>query len=202
MRLYKIRPEYQNQVKLRNRPFPLEVFGGGPPNRHELQQEWWLAALQEPAAEFSPFRGEDWPTTTLPAFDAAWCAIQQGEEAGYDYDLRLRRAFFYESRNIGRREVLLEIAQEADLDLPLFTQMLDDGQARQHVLEEGRLGYERFKVRSTPTLMLENGTLLHHPMTLPVSEQDQIVSVGVLPCCGESCLDAIRLLFQRAMQQG
>lgn len=200
MRLNKIIPEYEGRVKLRERPFPLEVFGGGPPNRRELEQEMWLAALQEPSADFAAFRGEDWPTTTLPAFEAAWCAAQQGEAAGHDYDLRIRRAFFYESRNIGRREVLLEIAQEAGLDMPRFTQMFDGGLAHQPVLDEGRLGHERYRVHGTPTLTLEDGTRLHHPIAYPVMEHDRVVKVGVLPCCGEACLDATRALFDRALQ--
>ncbi len=186
---------------MRERPFPLEVFGGGPPNRHELQQEWWLAVLQEPAAEFAPYRGEDWPTTTLPAFEAAWCAEQQGEEVGHDYDLRIRRAFFYESRNIGRREVLIELAQEAGLDIPHFIEMFDSGEARKYVLEEGKLGRERFHVRGTPTLTLENGNRLRHPIAFPITENDRIVKVGVLPCCGEACLDATRALFEKALKE-
>ncbi len=201
MRLEKIIPEYKGRVRLRARPFPLEVFGGGPPNRSELEQEMWLAALQEPAAAFAPFRGKDFPTTTLPAFEAAWCAAQQGEEAGHDYDLRLRRAFFYESRNIGQRETLLEIAHEAGLDLPRFTRAFDSGEARKSVLDEGRLGQERFHVHGTPTLMMEDGTRLRHPMAFPVMEDGKIVKVGVLPCCGEACLDATRALFDRALER-
>jgi predicted DsbA family dithiol-disulfide isomerase len=101
-------PEYEGRVRVR--PFPLEVAGSGPAPRDILEQEWWLAAIQEPAADFAPYEGDDWPTTTLPAFEATWFAFRQGEEVGSDYDLRVRRAFFAEGRNIGRREVLLEIA--------------------------------------------------------------------------------------------
>lgn len=93
MRLQIIVPEYEARVRLVEKAFPLEVYGGGPPDREELELEIWLAALQEPAAVFKPF-GADWPTTTLPAFDAAWCAFQQGEAIGRDFDLRIRRAFF------------------------------------------------------------------------------------------------------------
>ena len=88
--------------------------------RDILEQEWRLAALQEPAAKFAPYEGDDWPATTLPAFEAAWCAARQGEAAFIDYDLRIRRAFFAEGRNIGRIEVLTEIAKEAGLDMAHF----------------------------------------------------------------------------------
>ena len=116
VRLNAVRPEYAGRVRLRTRPFPLEI-GGDPAPRDILDQEWWLAALQEPLAEFAPYQGDDWPTTTLPAFEAAWAAVQQGEAAGHDYDLRVRRAFFAQGRNIGRRAVLLDLAKEAGLDL-------------------------------------------------------------------------------------
>ena len=48
VRLHKIRPEYEGRVRLWTRAFPLEVYGGGPPDRHELELEIPLAALQEP----------------------------------------------------------------------------------------------------------------------------------------------------------
>jgi predicted DsbA family dithiol-disulfide isomerase len=192
--------EYQGRVRLRARPFPLEVAGGEAAPRDILAQEWWLAALQEPAADFAPYQGDDWPTTTLPAFDAAWCAFQQGDAAGFAYDLRVRRAFFAQSRNIGRREVLLEIAQEAGLDLPAFTRALESGAARVAVLEEARLGRERYGVRGTPTVMLEDGTKLRHPIAFPRMHERRVVGVMPLPCCGEACLDATRALCDRALQ--
>jgi hypothetical protein len=36
-----------------------------------VEKEWWLAAIQEPLAEFILFESDDWPTSTLPAFEAA-----------------------------------------------------------------------------------------------------------------------------------
>ena len=198
VRLHAIMPEFQGRVRMRIRPFPLEVLGGGPPNRSELEQEWWLAALQEPLATFAPFRSDDWPTTTLPAFDAAFAAARQGEDALFDFDLRVRRAFFAESRNIGRRDILREIAEEANLDIPRFERDVADPETRAAVLAEANLGHESFKVRGTPTLMLADGTRLRHPMAFPRFEDDQVVSVKPLPCHGDGCLDATRALVEKA----
>lgn len=195
-------PEYQNRVRLRIRPFPLELLAGETAPREILQQEWWLAALQEPAADFKPYVGDDWPRTTLPAFDAVWCAFQQGEAAGFDYDLRVRRAFFAESRNIGRSEVLLEIASEAGLDMPLFTRLFEGSVARTAVLEEFEAGRNRYKIRGTPVVMLADGTRLHLPIAFPVLQDRKIVKVRPLPCCGDACLDATRSLLDRAVQEG
>ena len=201
MRLHTVMTDYEGRVRLRPRPFPLEVAGGEAAPRDILAQEWWLAALQEPAAAFAPYQDDDWPTTTLPAFEAAWCAFQQGDAAGYDYDLRVRRAFFAQSRNIGRPEVLLELAGEAGLNLPAFTRALESGAARAAVLEEARLGRERYGVRGTPTMMLEDGTKLRHPIAFPKMRQRTVVGVMPLPCCGAGCLDATRELFEQALHR-
>lgn len=194
-------PEYEGRVRLIKRAFPLEVYGGGPPDRRELELEIWLAALQEPEAAFKPF-GDEWPTTTLPAFEAAWCAFQQGETIGHEFDLRIRRAFFAEGRNIGQREVMLDLAREAGLDMDHFTRHFNNGDARTAVLEEGRLGKEIYNVRGTPTIMLSDGTKLRHLMAYPKIQDGQILSVGRLPCYGEGCYEATRELFEKAIAHG
>ncbi len=199
MRLHKIAPEYQGKVRLVERAFPLEVYGGGPPNREELELEIWLAALQESEAVFKPF-SNDWPTTTLPAFEAAWCAFQQGESIGREFDLRVRRAFFAEGRNIGKREVMFDLAHEAGLDMNHFTRFFNNGEARAAVLEEGKLGKEKFGVRGTPTVMLSDGTKLRHPIAYAKIQAGKIQSVGRLPCSGEGCYNATRELFEKALQ--
>ncbi len=200
MRLREVMPEYEGRVRVRMRPFPLEAVGGEAAPRDILEQEWWLAAIQEPAADFAPYEGGDWPTTTLPTFEAAWCAFRQSEEEGHDYDLRVRRAFFAEGRNIGRREVLLEIAEEAGLDPRRLERAFQSGEAREAVLEECRLGKDRYRVRGTPTLMLSDGTRLRAPIAFPTIKERRVVAIKELPCCGEGCLDATRDLFERALQ--
>lgn len=199
MRLHKIIPEYQGRVRLVERAFPLEVYGGGPPDRKELELEIWLAALQEPEAIFKPF-GSAWPTTTLPAFEAAWCAFQQGETIGRDFDLRIRRAFFAEGRNIGQREVMLDLAREAGLDMEHFSRYFNHGEAYAAVLEEGRLGKELYNVRGTPTIMLGDGTKFRHPMAYANIRDGKILSVGRLPCSGEGCYQLTRELFEKALK--
>jgi predicted DsbA family dithiol-disulfide isomerase len=201
VRLRSIAPEFQGRVSLRIRPFPLEIRDGEGPPRDILEQEWWLAAIQEPAATFVPYPAHDWPTTTLPAFEAAWCAGRQGEDALLEFDLRVRRAFFGQGRNIGRRDVLIEIAEEAGLDLPRFSHDFASGQALPAVREEAQLGHERYRVRGTPTLMLADGTRLRHPIAFPKMRDRVVVGVDALPCHGEECLTATRDLFERALQR-
>ncbi len=191
--------DYEGRVRLRERAYPLELFNNDPPVRAELEQEKWLAALQEPLAEFHPFEGDDFPSSTLPAFEAAWCASQQGDALGHAYDLRIRHAFFAQSRNIERRDVLVELAREVGLDVPLFTRQLDSGDARQHILQEGQLGRDRYRVHGTPTLMLADGTKLRHPIAYSRMVNGKIVQVAPLPCCGEGCLEITRGFFEKAL---
>ena len=200
VRRQKVRQEYTGRVNVRVRFFPLEVLRGDPPPRDVLEQEWWLAALQEPGASFVPYGTEDWPTTTLPAFDAVWAASRQGAAAGLDLDLRVRRAFFGRGRNIGRRDVLYDIAREAGLDMRAFGRDFASPAARAAVLEESRIGQERFQVRGTPTLMLPDGTRLHPPIAFPTIRDRRVVAVPPLPCIGEGCLDATRAVFARALE--
>src|SRR5207237_2935671 len=163
------------------------------------QQELWLAAIQEPRAVFAPYRGDDWPTTTLPAFEAAWCAAQQGPVAAMEYDLRVRRAFFGEARNIGRPQVLFDLAREAELDLTRFQAQWESGAARAAVLAEATLGRERYGVRGTPTLTLADGTHLKVPIAFPRLENRRIVGIRKLPCVGAGCDEEIQLLYARGM---
>ncbi len=161
----------------------------------------WFAALQEPEAVFKPFGSIDWPTTTLPAFEAAWCAFQQGEDTGRKFDLLIRRSFYAEGRNIGKKEVMLDLGREAGLDLDHFTHLLESGEARAAVLGEGRLGKESYNVHGTPTIMLEDGTKLRHPIAYAQIKDGKVQAVGRLPCCGESCYAQTRELFERALKQ-
>lgn len=204
MRLSAVAPEYEGRVRLVERAFPLEIYGGGPPNKRELEQEWWLAALQEPAAEFRPYENPNWPETTLPAFEAAWCARQQDEAAARRLDVRIRRAFFAESADLSRRDLYPELAREVGLEMPAFNRLFESSRPLAAVLEEGRMGKEQYGVRGTPTLLLSNGlsggARLRHPIAFPRTKNERVVSVTPLPCCGDGCYAATRALFERALE--
>lgn len=199
MRLHQIAPEYEGRVRVRVRPFPLELLGGEAAPRDILEQEWWLAALQEPQAPFARYPGDDWPITTVPAFEAVWAAARQGETAAEQLDLRIRRAFFSEGRNIGRRDVLVELARDLVLDAQAFERAFAHPDAHAAVVAEAREGRQRFQVRRTPTLMLGDGMHLPASIALPTIQRRKIVAVAPLPCSGEGCLDQTRALFEQAL---
>lgn len=199
-RLHKLAAEYEGRVRVVPRAYPLEVYGSGPANRAVLEAEIWLAAMQEPEAKFNPLPAE-LPATTLPAFEATWCALQQSNEAGLDLDLRIRRALFAEGRAIGKREVMVELAQEANLDMDRFLHLFNSEKPNEAVLAEGKLGKEQFRVRGTPTLMTSDGFKLRHPIAYPTMAEHKIIAVDPLPCCGDGCYVATRALFDKALER-
>ena len=44
-----------------------------------------------------------------------------------------------------------------------------------------------------------DGTKLRHPIAYPKMENDVVVGVAPLPCCGDGCLDATRTLIEQAI---
>ena len=200
VRVHRVQPEYTGRVLAYTRFFPLELVNGEAPPRDILEQEWWLAAIQEPAAPFVPYTAPDWPTTTLPAFEAVWAGRQQGIDIAMNLDIAVRRAFFGESRNIGDRGVLLEIARGQDLDFARFERDFASPVARAAVAEEGRVGREQYHVRGTPTMMLPDGSRLRAPLSMAKIRNRRIVSIPQLPCIGDRCIDATRVLFDEAIE--
>lgn len=69
---------------------------------------------------------EDPPDSTYPASIAVKAAQRQGEEAGERYLRRVREMALTERQNIEGREVLLQAARDAGLELDRFAADLDD----------------------------------------------------------------------------
>lgn len=199
MRLHQIEREYDGRVRVQTRPFPLELFGRPAAPRALLSEEWWLAAVQEPRAAFATFQGDDWPTTTMPAFLAVRALEASDWSASRTLDMRIRRAFFAESRNIGRPDVILELVRDIGADPAPVASALTDAGARRAIEETFHDARQRLGVRGTPTLMLEDGTRLTMPMATPRVIGGRIASVGQLTCSGAGCDAAVRGLFERAL---
>ncbi len=191
--------EYEGRVRVRTRAFPLELFGRQAAPHALLSEEWWLAAVQEPAAKFSAFEGDGWPTTTLPAFIAVRAVAETDERLAHEMDMRVRRAFFAESRDIGNNGVLLDIVRDLGGDVTHVERALTGDTVREEVKQEFELARSRYGVRGTPTLMLHDGTRLDMPMATPRIAGGRIVGVHHQTCLGDTCREATRTLFERAL---
>jgi predicted DsbA family dithiol-disulfide isomerase len=202
VRLHQIATEYTDRVAYRSKFFPLELLRGEGPPRDLLEHEWWLASIQEPRALFTPYTASSFPDTTLPAFDAVCAARQQGDAIAMDLDLRVRRAFFGESRNIGDAKVLRDIASEAGLDMTRYDRDVANPATRAAVLEESRIAREVYHVRGTPTFTLGDGTRLRMQIAYPSIKEGRIVGVARLTCVGEACDGTVRVLFDQVIAGG
>ena len=92
-----------------------------------------------------------YPYTNL-AFQGLEFAKDQGK--GDEYNDAVFRAFFQQSRDIGRIDVLADIANEVGLDPEQFRAALEQGTYRDRVQQLLRTAYERVGVTAVPTMII------------------------------------------------
>jgi predicted DsbA family dithiol-disulfide isomerase len=96
------------------------------------------------------------PYTRL-AFEGLEFAKDRGK--GDDYNSRVMRAFFQQSRNIGDMDVLAKIASEAGLDEAEFRRALTSGEYSSRVQELLRHSSEDIGVTGVPLFVIGTRTL-------------------------------------------
>jgi len=92
-----------------------------------------------------------YPYTNL-AFQGLEFAKDQGK--GDEYNDAVFRAFFQQSRDIGRIDVLADIANEVGLDPEQFRAALEQGTYRDRVQQLLQTAYERIRVTAVPTMII------------------------------------------------
>ena len=162
LRLRRARDALGLDVALRHLYWPLELVNRRGAPRHILDAEIPVLAQLEPD-DFAAWKGAEWPSTFLPAFELVKAAEEQGLPAADDLDLALRRAFFLDHRNLSLRTVLFEVAREVRaLDLDALQQAYDSGRTRRVVLQE----YDevcRRGIEGSPEVYLPSGERVHNP---------------------------------------
>jgi predicted DsbA family dithiol-disulfide isomerase len=205
VRLKAVLPEFQGQLLIRWRAFPLQVIDSTPAPRHIIDQEWPHVASEEPLAAFRPWHTWGYPYSTYLAHEAYGCAFAQDPVRAFDFDFRIRRALYYESRWIQLRNVLIEIAAEAGLDLDRFTDDFDSGcykaQIMQDCREALRMRDEEGRPMTSPTLVLPNGEVYHNPFATRHVFDPQGKMVILVPPerTGEAALEGYREILRRAL---
>ncbi|WP_436934004.1 DsbA family oxidoreductase [Halovenus marina] len=96
----------------------------------------------------------DPPRSSYPACIAYEAAEFQGRDVAHRYLRRLREAFATERRNIGKREVLVSLADEVGLDTERFRAALHGDRARA-AFEEDRTYTREQGVTTFPTFRVE-----------------------------------------------
>lgn len=143
IRLQKVAEEYRDRIDISWRSYPL-VPGEIPDRRispHSVESRD-RANQEEPGICFKPWDlRRAYPSSSMPALQAAKCALRQGEADFQRLHFTLFRAFFEDNQNISQSKILLNLAKEAGLDVKQFIDDFDQGQLKDEVLaelEEGR----------------------------------------------------------------
>ncbi|MFC6160507.1 DsbA family oxidoreductase [Kribbella jiaozuonensis] len=151
-------------VRLDHHTFALELFNG-PHSRPGTDSEAVGLGQLAPEIGFRLWTQPDWtyPSTVLLAAEAVHAAKARGLRASEDLDSALRRAFWFESRTIGHRQVILEVAAEVDsVDAAALATALDDGRARSAVMADHAVAITD-AVQGSPHLFLPDGSSVHNP---------------------------------------
>jgi predicted DsbA family dithiol-disulfide isomerase len=149
------------------RAWPLELVNGRGIPEHIVPEEMTVLANHEPEL-FSRFRGDSWPSTSLPAFELVAAARRgYGMRAAEDVDYYLRLAFFRDSVNLSIRPALeqaLKAAAEANptLDPDKIIAIWNSEAVRVDVLDDYRRSAE-LPIEGSPQIFWPDGSTTHNP---------------------------------------
>lgn len=152
------------KVHIDHHTFPLELFNGPHPRPGTDSEAVGLGQI-EPDAGFRLWTGPEWdyPSTVLLAAEAVHAAKAQGLAASEDLDRALRFAFWTDSRSIGHRAVILEVAKEVGtVDVDALTEALDSGKHRADVMGDYAVS-QSDDVSGSPHLFLADGFGVNNP---------------------------------------
>lgn len=132
-----------------------------------------------PLEQVNTKEGPDWYLWKQPdsyesrgllAFRAQIAARRQGEDAFTRMQYALLAARHEQDRDITRRETMLDLAREIDLDLPAFERDLADRSLMAVIGEDYREGRLQHNVFGTPTFVFPEGTAAYLKVLPPPPE--------------------------------
>jgi predicted DsbA family dithiol-disulfide isomerase len=153
------------RVRFDHHVFPLELFNSRPTPYLGLMAEIPVIGALAPRAGWQVWQGDlpAWPGNLLLPMEAVQAAKQQSLAASEKLDRALRHAFFGESRSIGMRHVILELANECEsVDVVGLAAALDEGRARRCIFDDWEIA-KTDEVQGSPHLFLPDGSSVHSP---------------------------------------
>ncbi len=114
---------------------------------------------------------EDYASRGLNAFRAAEAARSQGDDAFDSFHFALLKARHEAKRDIADKDVLVEVAADAGLDVARFRADLDDRRLLRKLAEDHTFAATSFNVFGTPTLVFEGQHAVFLKMTPPPPEE-------------------------------
>lgn len=156
VRLQQIKEEYGDKISISWISYPL-LLVENPDRRitpHSAESRG-RAKLEEETASFKSWdTSQAYPASSIPALQAGKCARLQGEEAFLRFHSLLFKAFFEENRNISDRQVLVSLAEEAELDVERFSSDFDQGSQVNEVLAESEDGRDKYGGWGIPLVII------------------------------------------------
>ena len=143
----------------------------------ELEVEWKPFSLEQVNQKVGDaYRVWDEPEDQIPpgiwGLRAGIAARRQGREQAGRFLLGLLRARHVDRRDLGDRAVLLEMAQEAGLDVERFVTDLEDREALREIAESHTEAVEKYGVFGTPTFIFAGGSSAFLKMLKPESKEE------------------------------
>ncbi|TYK65183.1 DsbA family oxidoreductase [Colwellia echini] len=146
----------------------LDVFGDA---SHKIPTQWqekggfsgFAKHVQHSAQEYpdAPVNSLLWETvrpksSANPHLVLKGLALTQGEDAGIEMALIIRKAFFIDAKEISQLDVLFELIAQAGFDVDSVKAALNDGTAMAALMAD----YQQAKAQSlkgSPTYIIDNG---------------------------------------------
>lgn len=127
---------------------PVDQLGYSPDEWRDVERQ-----VTEAAEEMGlPLEMPGFAANTHEALQAAEFAKDLGREVFERYHEAAFRAYFVENRNLGRREVVVGLADAAGMDPGALEEALDDGRYEDE-LRRARSEASRYGVTGTPTFL-------------------------------------------------
>jgi predicted DsbA family dithiol-disulfide isomerase len=162
VRLRRLQAELGDRVHIRWRAFPLRpVPDPAATFKGTYREEAWRRCRELAADAGVGFRmwdRADFPTTSMPALEAAKCVALQGDRVFEALHLSLYAAFFEEGVNIGRPDEVVDVVgRVAEVDHARFAADYAAGKGREPVLHDYEAAVREHGVRAIPTVVLPDG---------------------------------------------
>jgi predicted DsbA family dithiol-disulfide isomerase len=155
VRLQDVQQAYGQRVRVHWRAFPL-IPDRQPGRRvtEKTREGRQRVGAEEPRALFAPPALDTaLPASSVPALTAAKCAERQGEACFERFHRALFVSHFRDNRDIGRYDVLRDLAHACGLDMDRFQSDYAAGDVYESVLHDCAEGAGWFGVSALPTVV-------------------------------------------------
>ena len=167
-RLLMLKEEYGEEIAVNWKSFPLDPYGWRPKYPvARMNQGRLRAGVEEGSLDIKPWpEDKTLPDSSMPAHEAARCAQMQGREAFEHYHMALMRAYFSDCKDISNRRVLISLAEEVQLDVPIFISDLDGDLPKNGVIAEYEEAVRDGNISGVPTVIIGERVVLEAAVSL------------------------------------